>query len=66
VKGHFPQDPTNLLNLFRYVAAIRYGDPNGHIQGQGKQPNLTKAGPGRRRTGPWNACRHGAKYLRKD
>jgi len=55
-------DPTGFLNLFRYVASMRFGDPAGVIQGQGRQPNLTKAGPGRRRTGAWNPCTHGAKH----
>lgn len=48
------EDPSGFLNLFRYAASMRYGDPAGVIQGQGKQPSLTKSGPGRRRTGPWN------------
>lgn len=57
------EDPTGFLNLFRDEARARYSDPRGVIQGAGRQPNLTKAVPGRRRTGPWNPCAHGAKHL---
>jgi hypothetical protein len=57
------EDPTSFFNLIRQVASDLFGDPRGVIQGQGRQPNLTKAGPGRRRAGPWNGCQHGAKGL---
>lgn len=57
------EDPTGFLNLFRHEASMRFGDPAGRIQGQGRQPNLTKKGPGRRRIGPWNDCQHGSKAL---
>lgn len=58
------EDPSGFLNMFRYTAAMMFGDPRGNIQGQGRQPNLTKAGPGRRRTGKWNDCRHGQKTIK--
>jgi hypothetical protein len=50
------EDPTGFLNLFRMASADRFGDPSGVLHGRGRWPNLTKAGPGRRRTGPWNSA----------
>lgn len=57
------EDPTGFLNLFRMAASDAFGDPKGKIHGRGKWPHLRKAGPGCRRTGPWNHCQHGAKHI---
>lgn len=42
------EDPTGFLNLFRYAASMRFGNPVGVIEGHGRYASPTKKGPGRR------------------
>jgi hypothetical protein len=51
------QDPTGFLNLFRYAAAMRFGDPSNVVRGRGRWHHPTKSGPGRRHEGAWNPSR---------
>jgi hypothetical protein len=41
-------DPTGVFRLLQRIAVARYASPNGKIQGRGRWPHGTKAGPGRR------------------
>lgn len=57
------EDPTGCLNLFRYEAATRFGDPSGNIRTRGQYEHHAKRGPGRRAFATGWPCLHGGKWV---